>query len=330
MNDSTGFPRFTFDDQDLTFRIPSLRDNEYFIDEGLYYAVKTAFFLKQPLLLTGKPGTGKTELANKLAADLHKAYPAVWLPFPLVFVTKTTSAATDLFYSYDALGHFNAARFETRVPASNFIQLQAFGQAILLSNPGVRIAYKPMYEVADLPNLLGQTRSSVVLIDEVDKAPRDFTNDLLTELERMRFTVREDENRPYKIGDGQVFVVLTSNSERSLPEAFLRRCVFYHIEFPQASLLRQILLSRLFSAEEAGTSTIQELVSSYLDIFQRIRAMQLNNPPATAELISWMFYLRPHIYAHKKFMDLSKEIRTASFSILVKDTVDLASLKSSF
>ena len=129
------YDKFAFNQDELDFRLPELKANEYVIEPGLYYAAKLAMMLKQPLLLTGKPGTGKTRLAYKLAADLQSNHPDSYLPTPLVFHTKTTSAYADLFYTYDALDHFHEATFRKEKPdSSEFISLQPLGQAIMLAN----------------------------------------------------------------------------------------------------------------------------------------------------------------------------------------------------
>ena len=150
----------------------------YLADDGLRDAVNVALALGQPLLLTGEPGTGKTQLAASLAHELG-------LGEPLVFNVKTTSTAHDLFYRYDSLRHFHASQFErTEQKAEDFITYEALGLAILRtlspSDP-------------QLPAGFAHTQGtrSVVLIDEIDKAPRDLPNNLLNEFEAMTFTVKE-------------------------------------------------------------------------------------------------------------------------------------------
>ena len=152
----------------------------YLAEKGLTDAVNVALALGQPLLVTGDPGTGKTQLAASVACELE-------LPPPLTFHAKTTSTARDLFYRYDALAHFHDSHFrKDGLNVESYITFEALGQAILLSLQS---------DDADsyLPDALrgrGPTRS-VVLIDEIDKAPRDFPNDILNEIEHLTFTVRE-------------------------------------------------------------------------------------------------------------------------------------------
>jgi len=152
----------------------------YIAEKGLRDAVNVSIALGQPLLVTGEPGTGKTRLADSVAAELDL------LP-PFVFFTKTTSTAKDLFYHYDALQRFHDAQFSAeQLPPDKYITYDAVGLAILLSiRPEVANAYLPQ-SLKDK----GPIRS-VVLIDEIDKAPRDFPNDILNEVENLSFRVQE-------------------------------------------------------------------------------------------------------------------------------------------
>src|SRR5262245_52754184 len=196
----------------------------YLPDPGLVDAVNVALLLGQPLLLTGEPGTGKTQLAYSLAWELG-------FEPPLSFETKSTSVARDLFYTYDAVSHFRAAQTrEGSADVLSYITWNAFGAAILRS--------RPIEEVRQwLPPDFAHTgpQRSIVLIDEIDKAPRDFPNDLLNEVENLFFRVPELNNARIEANeDRRPVLVLTSNSEKNLPEAFLRRCVYYNIPFPES------------------------------------------------------------------------------------------------
>lgn len=325
--------RFSFDPADLAQ--PRLRPNppDYIADSALYNAVRVAILLKQPLLLTGEPGTGKTQLAYKVAADLAEETNGNFLPTPLLFSTKTTSSATDLFYTYDAMGHFHAAHLQNNVvppQAADFIQLQALGQAILLSHDPVPTRY------LSLPDVDGTTsKGSVVLIDEVDKAPRDFANDLLNELDRYEFTVREDGSQTYRKGEAHpIIVMLTSNSEKNLPDAFLRRCVFFHIEFPDAEQLKRIVTRQVFGREplyqtnEALRTTVDNRIDEYITKFIGLRGINLKKKPATSELISWLFFLRKEILADISLPNLPAETKLSGLSILAKHPDDLVRLKT--
>jgi len=152
----------------------------YLPDQGLVDAVNVALLLRQPLLLTGEPGTGKSQLAASVAYQLGLAP-------PMVFETKSTSVARDLFYHFDNIGRFRAA--QTPGAAADpvlFLTLNALGHAIALANPPSDVGHilPPIYRHEE-------QRQSVVLIDEIDKAPRDFPNDILNEIERLFFRIPE-------------------------------------------------------------------------------------------------------------------------------------------
>jgi MoxR-like ATPase len=270
-------------------------------------AVNVALFLGQPLLVTGEPGTGKTQLAYSVAYELG-------LGQPLVFNSKTTSTATDLFYTYDALGHFHASRFEQFAShASSFVRYQALGLAILRS-----CGYEP--SSSGSPRKSRVPCRSVVLIDEIDKAPRDFVNDILIETEGLTFEVRETGESFSANPDERPVVILTSNSERQLPDAFLRRCVYCHIAFPDLHELRVIVKNRL----GVGSSDDSDLVDSAIRRFDDIRRLNLSKPPATAELLSWIrvlehFGLNPDASSAN---DGDKAKLSASLSALAKNPED--------
>jgi MoxR-like ATPase len=252
------------------------RSEDYLADEGLIDAVNVALHLGQPLLLTGQPGTGKTQLAYSLAHELRLGDGK-----PLKFETKSTSVARDLFYTYDTLSRFHAAQTgEGSIGALDYIRWMALGRAILYANDPQRVAH--LLDPAKHPG----RRRSLVLIDEVDKAPRDFPNDLLNEIEYMYFRIPELGNESVRADpDLRPVLVLTSNSEKNLAEAFLRRCVFYYIPFPKRPRLEQIVRRRLGAA--LGDDA---LLAAALDLFERLRdpALGLLKTPSTGELLAWM------------------------------------------
>lgn len=252
----------------------------YIPSKQLASAVNTALMLRAPLLVTGEPGTGKTELASSVAYQLGYRL--------LPFVCKSTSQATELFYTFDTLGRFHASKFAKDKDPREFVRYDALGKAILFANEGAKLPqFLPSWFD---PKHLGPPSHSVVLIDEIDKAPRDFPNDLLNELESMRFQVRElVDTPPLEAPDEfKPVVIITSNSERGLPDAFLRRCIYHHIGFPTRKELTAILLARLEVREP------EEVINSALDLFDKLRepTTGLQKKPTTAELISWLQVLR--------------------------------------
>ncbi|MCB0642482.1 MAG: AAA family ATPase [Phaeodactylibacter sp.] len=298
-----------------------LAPSEYILEPGLKNAVEVALALDQPLLLTGEPGTGKTQLAYKTVFDLSQGGEANFSDQLIRFDTKTTSTAKDLFYSYDALGHFQSANIkrdagQTAPDIGSFVTLQALGKAIALSNPK-GIQHPELRKQLKLQD--DKPKSSVILIDEVDKAPRDFTNDLLNQIENSEFFIQE-MNEKITRGDGQrTLILLTSNSEKNLPDAFLRRCVFYHIPFPSADLLRKIVKVQV----GLPTNFTDQMLNPVIDFFFEVREKSIRKRPATAEFIAWMRLLALDKIAKVDDQNLRRELMRDNLSILVKTQEDL-------
>lgn len=280
------------------------RPEDYIAEPGLVNAVNVALLLDKPLLLTGEPGTGKSQLAYSLSWELG-------LGEPLRFETKSNSAARDLFYTFDTVGRFKSPDASD---ALSFLTYNAFGRAILLANDEAAVS---AYLTARFTH--GGKRRSVVLIDEVDKAPRDFPNDLLNELDYLHFSIPELENSLISAeADYRPIVVITSNSEKDLPDAFLRRCIYYNIQFPSREVLMDIVLRRL--GEFSGNSSA--LLATTLDLFFEFRKIssQLRKAPATAELLDWLLALR----AQRNGNDgpLTREAALRTLSSLIKTAED--------
>lgn len=265
---------------------------DYLPDEGLVNAVNVALLLAQPLLLTGEPGTGKTELAYSVAWQLGMDPTRDVLKFE----TKSSSTARELFYFYDALGRFHAAQSSagSRDPL-DYITYNALGVAILRAQPEEAVRQL-------LPRGFEHTgpRRSIVLIDEIDKASRDLPNDVLSEVEGMYFRISELGNQRVAADPGmKPIVIITSNSERNLPDPFLRRCIYYNVPFPTRDLMLQIVLGRMatmsgIATGAASTRTVDPFTADALDLFFALRnpSLGLKKPPATAELLNWLQVLR--------------------------------------
>jgi MoxR-like ATPase len=304
--------------------LPDFSPDRYILDPALRQAVEIAIALEQPLLLTGEPGTGKTRLAYKIAHDLAAEKNELnFSAEPLVFHTKTTAAARDLFYTYDALGHFQAANIKrdggSAAPTTaDFIELQALGKAIALTN--VDAIDKGKFRT-ELP---AQPQSSVVLIDEVDKAPRDLPNDILNEIEQYEFQIFEQDGYCVRRAPGQrIVTVMTSNSEKNLPDAFLRRCVFYHIPFPDANQLFAIAKAHLGDSTSYTDQALRELI----DHFEKVRRQAVRKPPATAELLAWLRILGMHELGTAT--PQARQGRLKDYlSILVKTKEDMEAVRS--
>jgi MoxR-like ATPase len=285
----------------------------YLMDPPLADAVNVALMLSQPLLLTGEPGTGKTQLAWRIAWELGYGE-------PLVFNTKTTSVARDLFYTFDTLGRFQAAQTgEGSRDNLDYITFNALGLAILRSRARAEVeAWLPAGAAHDGP------RRSVVLIDEVDKAPRDFPNDLLHEVDNLAFRVPELRNCEIAAERTlRPILVLTSNSEKNLPDAFLRRCIFFNIPSPDRGRLVEIVRSRVSGFRDGSG----RLLDSALDFFLELRKQGLRKPPSTAELINWLQAMAEGGAALDHPIGAQRPVLDASLSALAKtreDAEDLA------
>ena len=262
-------PGYAPDEEDG--RHPLRHPAGYLAGEALAQAVNVALALEMPLLVTGEPGTGKTQLGYRMAAELG-------LGRPLRFDTKSSSQAVDLFYQFDSVRQFaqsqlNAAARQPLPEASEFLEIRPLGRAILESLAPGEVAAKLGPRLVRHPH----ARRSLVLIDEIDKAPRDFPNDLLNQIENLQFTLHELGNLTFQASrDFAPVILITSNSEKQLPEPFLRRCVYHHIEFPR---------------------TEQEL-SRILDL--RLQKLALKGRPAYGELVRWFFALRADVTLAKK------------------------------
>jgi MoxR-like ATPase len=282
-------------------RIVPSKGRNYIFTKELIAAIDVAIGLGRPLLVSGEPGCGKTELGYAIARRMG-------IPRVHFFSTKSNSEARDLFYTYDAIGRFREAQTaqtartagEGQSDAADYIEFQALGKAIL-----------DAHEKKDVDHLLnprgaykhpGQPSRSVIILDEIDKASRDFPNDLLREIEDLAFRVPElsqrgggqaDPETPGGItGDKRPIVVVTSNEERQLPDAFLRRCVFHEIAFPDDTTLMRIVASglkkRLPSTnpdDPTGYDLPHDDSKVLLGLLAEFRDMRLDKRPGISETI---------------------------------------------
>ena len=291
----------------------------YIPHPDLAHAVNVALILGMPLLVTGEPGTGKTQLATVVADSLSA---------PLFkFEVKSTSAARDLFYTYDAVTAFKMRDIEDQ---RQFIRYQALGRAILEAFPieAVRHLLASDERSGEVGHL--GPRRAVVLIDEIDKAPRDFPNDLLNEVERLFFRVPELFNAATPGADQgtsgieprfRPIIIITSNSEKGLPDPFLRRCIYFDIPFPEHEQMSAIVAGRI-----AGLRSTDPLLDDALDLFYRLRhggrETSLKKEPSTAELLNWLQVLMHRGAPPDRSLKEQRELVAQTLSTLVKSSED--------
>lgn len=228
--------------------------NTYIASMALRDAVNVSIALARPLIIKGEPGTGKTMLAENISRSLS-------MPF-IRWNVKSTSKAVDGLYVYDTVQRLNDARFGDKDVSDirNYIKLGPLGRA------------------------LASDERLVLLIDEIDKADLEFPNDLLAELDEMRFTVVETDEE--YVAQHRPVVCITSNSEKELPDAFLRRCIFHYIDFPTAELMADIVKVHYPDIK-------QKLLDSVLARFYVLRGLEgLRKKPSTSELLDWIGALK--------------------------------------
>jgi MoxR-like ATPase len=234
--------------------LPFRGTEQYLTNDALEAAVACAIALQRPLLVKGEPGTGKTLLAEAIAAALGMRV--------IGWNIKSTTRAQDGLYVYDTVLRL----YESRFGDGDVKDIRRY------------IRLGPLGHAFSAPERV------VLLIDEVDKADLEFPNDLLHELDRMRFHILETSEEV--VARHRPVVIITSNNEKELPDAFLRRCVFHFIEFPDHALMRRIV-------EVHHPGLASALADQALSVFYEIRAMaRLRKKPSTSELIDWIAVLQ--------------------------------------
>ena len=257
---------------------------DYVASEELMRSVNIAMVLQKPLLIKGEPGTGKTMLAEAVAAALDKKL--------MIWNIKSTTKAQDGLYVYDVVQRLYDSQFGGQGvdDIEKYVKLGKLGEAF------------------------ASEEQVVLLIDEIDKADLEFPNDLLWELDQMEFHIPETgetvkaKQRP--------IVIITSNAEKELPDAFLRRCIFHYIEFPDQEQMERIL--RVHFGDLEG-----ELVAQALAGFYWVRQLRdIEKKPSTSELVDWLRALMAGGVDPKR---IQKEIPFAG--VLLKKDKDLNNLR---
>ncbi|MCP4702910.1 MAG: MoxR family ATPase [Gammaproteobacteria bacterium] len=288
------------EDKSMLYRRPSGSASASFAKDARRFlpgrqledAINTAIAVNEPLLITGEPGAGKTQMAYYVAYKLDIE--------PVIhFQVKSDSTAKDLLYHFDTVRYFHDAHLRGKDEPLNkkdYVEHRALWDALIAEEP------------------------RAVLIDEIDKAPRDFPNDLLHELDKLEFTVLETGETVRGKQENRPMVFITSNSERRLPEPFLRRCVYHHIPFDR-DLVWRVVERRM----DEYPALDEDFLRMAVDRFLRLREAALRKRPGTGELLVWLrvLGLNTESYSQNLDEDLSK---LPYLGVLIKDHQDMDDL----
>lgn len=260
--------------------------NDYVASEELMRAVNIAIALEKPLLIKGEPGTGKTMLAQSVAKALDKEL--------IIWNIKSTTKAQDGLYVYDVVQRLYDSQFGT---------------------DGVE-DIKKYVKLGKVGDAFSSEKQVILLIDEIDKADLEFPNDLLWELDKMEFYIPETgetvkaKKRP--------IVIITSNAEKELPDAFLRRCIFHYIEFPNEELMKEIIKVHFPDLED-------NIIKQTIAAFYYVRSLRdIQKKPSTSEIIDWIQALTISGIPVEK---ITKEIPFAG--VILKKNEDIDALERS-
>ncbi|MBE8996078.1 AAA family ATPase [Microcystis aeruginosa] len=287
----------------------------YDAGDELIEVVNLAIELGMPLLLEGEPGCGKSRLAHALVYEFNNGQKSGPIKY-YEWIVQSTSKAEDSLYQYDYIGRLQAAQISGILSKKGTEESSSKQK-----NPATS---KDWFDLQPLGKAFKQSQDkqeqSVVLIDEIDKADRDFPNDLLLAIESRRFFIKETGELIQANDQAFPLIIITSNQEKNLPNAFLRRCIYHYIELPNQERLRKILTERFTDAQ-------QEVIIKAVNRFLEVRTSQDETKSegekkvSTSELIAWFKSLLK--YKPEEIIAKLKKDKLPHASVLLKSRTDL-------
>ncbi len=295
----------------------------YDAGDELIEVVNLAIELGMPLLLEGEPGCGKSRLAHALVHEFNNGQQSGSIKY-YEWIVQSTSKAEDSLYQYDYIGRLQAAQISGILSQKEIEESSSEQKNPATSKQKNPATSKDWVDLQALGKAFEQSKDkqeqSVVLIDEIDKADRDFPNDLLLAIESRRFFIKETGDLIQANDQAFPLIIITSNQEKNLPNAFLRRCIYHYIELPNQERLRKILTERFTDAE-------QEVIIKAVDRFLEVRTSQDETKSegekkvSTSELIAWFKSLLK--YKSEEIIAKLNEDKLPHASVLLKSRTDL-------
>ncbi len=295
----------------------------YDAGDELIEVVNLAIELGMPLLLEGEPGCGKSRLAHALVYEFNYRQESNPIKY-YEWIVQSTSKAEDSLYQYDYIGRLQDAQISGILRKEEIEESSSEQKNPATSKQKNPATSKDWVDLQPLGKAFEQSQDkqeqSVVLIDEIDKADRDFPNDLLLAIESRRFFIKETGKTIQANDQAFPLIIITSNQEKNLPNAFLRRCIYHYIELPNQERLRKILTERFTDAE-------QEVIIKAVDRFLEVRTSQDETKSegekkvSTSELIAWFKSLFK--YKPEEIIAKLNEDKLPHASVLLKSRTDL-------
>ncbi len=273
----------------------------YLPSQDLVKAVNLAIYLQRPLLLQGEPGCGKTLLARAIADEFGKRKRIKDYPYFPWYIKSTTRAKEGL-YTYDAVARLRDAQLVGTETYKHYLSEQEIKELFeRLKNPDAYITWGALGNAFQV-----EKYRPILLIDEIDKADIDFPNDLLRELDEQSFTITET-GKSIKTQQPPI-VIITSNSEKELPDAFLRRCIFYYLKFPSEDDLIRIVNAHF--PKQLSTELVDAAVKQFIELRETGASRRDSKKASTSELLDWIRWLQryPPEEAFKIIADLANNL----------------------